>query len=162
LRIAFDFGNYFMRIESTSVNDYFSKVPEERQSAMNKLREIVKNNLPKGFEEQLSYGMPGYVVPHSIYPDGYHCDPKLPLPFASIASQKNFVAVYHMGIYASPELMEWFVSEYPNHCSRKLDMGKSCIRFKKIEEIPFDLIGELMSKMSVEDWVSLYDKNVKR
>ena len=128
-----------MRIESTSVNDYFSKVPEERQSAMNKLREIVKYNLPKGFEEQLSYGMPGYVVPHSIYPGGYHCDPKLPLPFVSIASQKNFIAVYHLGIYASPELMEWFVSEYPKHCSRKLDMGKLRWRQNQKESCPLAL-----------------------
>ena len=151
-----------MRIESTSVDDYFSKVPEERQEVMNKLRAVVKENIPSGFEEVLSYGMPGYVVPHSIYPGGYHCDPKLPLPFASIASQKNFIAVYHMGIYANKELMDWFVGEYPKHCSRKLDMGKSCIRFKKIDDIPFELIGELMSKMSVEDWVSVYDANVKR
>ena len=106
--------------------------------------------------------MLGYVVPHKTYPDGYHCDPKLPLPFVSLASQKNFVAVYHMGIYADPKLMKWFTTEFPKHSDRKLDMGKSCVRFKKIDEIPMDLIGELMSKTTVEDWVKLYEKSFKK
>ncbi len=106
--------------------------------------------------------MIGYVVPHSIYPDGYHCLPELPLPFVNIASQKNFIALYHMGLYADPEILDWFVSEYPKHSERKLDMGKSCIRFKKPEQIPFDLIGELMQKISVDDWIAAYEKNIKR
>jgi len=110
----------------------------------------------------MSYGMIGYVVPHSIYPEGYHCDTKLPLPFLSIASQKNFVAVYHMGIYADPELLNWFVGEYPKYCKRKLDMGKSCIRFKKLEEFPYQLIGELCAKMSAERWIEIYESNIKR
>ena len=105
--------------------------------------------------------MPAWVVPHSTYPDGYHCTPELPLPFMNVASQKNFIAVYHMGIYANPELMEWFVSEYPKHCKRKLDMGKSCIRFKKIEEIPFELIAELSTKMTPNDWIKLYEEKFK-
>ena len=105
--------------------------------------------------------MIGYVVPKSTYPDGYHCDPKLPLPFMNIASQKNFIALYHLGIYAHPPLYDWFVKEYPNHCSRKLDMGKSCVRFKKIEEIPYDLVGELVSKMDLDQWISIYESNVK-
>ena len=117
---------------------------------------------PKGFEEQLNYGMIGYVVPHKIYPDGYHCDPKLPLPFLSLASQKNFIALYHMGIYAKPDLLEWFVSEYPKHCKSKLDMGKSCVRFKKMEDIPYALLEELMKKMTVQDWISCYEKNYKK
>ena len=150
-----------MNLKATSVEDYLTKVPEERQAYFNKLRDTIIKNIPKGYEEQLSYGMIGYVVPHSKYPDGYHCDPKLPLPFVSIANQKNFIALYHMGIYANPELLDWFVSEYPNHCKRKLDMGKSCIRFKKPEEIPFKLIAQLMKKMKVKDWVALYEKNVK-
>ena len=120
---------------------------------MNQLRAIVQAHLPKGFEETMSYGMIGYVVPHSLYAAGYHCDPKLPLPFLSIASQKNFIAVYHMGIYANPELHEWFVGEYPKHVKTKLDMGKSCIRFKKPELLPFSLIGELCEKMTVEQWI---------
>ncbi len=100
--------------------------------------------------------MVGCVVPHSIYPDGYHCDPKLPLPFLSIGSQKNFIALYHMGIYANPELLQWFVTEYPKHSKQKLDMGKSCIRFKKLDQIPFELIAQLVQKMSVVDWISCY------
>ena len=150
-----------MKIEANSPADYISKVPEERQAAMKKLRKTIKKHLPKGFKEQMSYGMIGYVVPKSTYPDGYHCDPKLPLPFMNIASQKNFIALYHLGIYAHPPLYDWFVKEYPNHCSRKLDMGKSCVRFKKIEEIPYDLVGELVSKMDLDQWISIYESNVK-
>lgn len=151
-----------MRIEATSPTDYLSKVPEERQEYMNRLRQTILDNLPAGFEETMSYGMIGYVVPHSKYPAGYHCDTKLPLPFISIASQKNFVALYHMGIYAHPELMEWFTTEYPKHNKRKLDMGKSCIRFKKPAEMPFDLIGQLVGKMTADEWIEIYEANVKR
>ena len=137
--------------------EYLESIPDERKSAMNQLRQTILDNLPEGFHEQITYGMIGYVVPHSIYPNGYHCDPKLPLPFVSIASQKNFIAIYHMGIYASPKLLKWFTDEFPNHSKRKLDMGKSCIRFKNIGEIPYDLIAKLMSKMTVQDWISIYD-----
>ena len=122
----------------------------------------MKDNLPNGFEEVINYGMPGYVVPHSMYPDGYHCNPSLPLPFIGLASQKNFVALYHMGIYANPKLLKWFTEEYPKHCKSKLDMGKSCIRFKKPEQIPYDLIAELAGKMTVQDWVSIYEKNLNK
>ncbi|MFY0608285.1 MAG: DUF1801 domain-containing protein [Cyclobacteriaceae bacterium] len=151
-----------MNIKATSPDDYISKVPEERQAIMQQLRDVIKENLPEGFEEMMNYGMIGYVVPHSRYPAGYHCETTLPLPFMNLASQKNFVALYHMGIYANEELMNWFVAEYPKHCKRKLDMGKSCIRFKKIEEIPVELIGQLASKMTAEDWVEVYERNVKR
>jgi len=150
-----------MTSKATTPTQYISELPEERKAAIKKLRSIVKKNLPKGFKEVMNYGMLGYVVPHSIYPDGYHCNTEQPLPFMNIASQKNFVAVYHSGIYADDKLMKWFVKEYPKHCTRKLDMGKSCVRFKKIEEIPYELIGELASKMTVEDWIKLYEKNVK-
>ena len=119
-------------------------------------------NIPDGFEEGISYGMICYSVPHRLYPSGYHCDPKIPLPFVSIASQKNFIAVYHMGIYALPELLDWFVSEFPKHSKSKLDMGKSCIRFKKPGDIPFDLIAELMQKITVEEWVEVYETNYKK
>ena len=129
-------------IKATSVDDYINKLDEDRQRAITKMREVIKKNLPKGFQEVLNYNMPAFVVPHKLYPNGYHCDPKLPLPFISFASQKNFIAFYHMGIYANPALHKWLVEEYPKHCKRKLDMGKSCIRFKKIEEIPFGLIAE--------------------
>lgn len=146
----------------SSVAEYINGLPEDRQVVIKKLQSLVKKNIPKGFEEQMSYGMIGYVVPHTIYPDGYHCDPKLPLPFLSIASQKNFIAIYHMGMYAKPELLEWFTSEYPKHCKSKLDIGKSCVRFKKMEDIPYALLEELMKKMTVADWISCYEKNYKR
>jgi len=151
-----------MTIDASSVDEYISKVPEERKAAISKLRDTVKNNLPKGFEEGINYKMIGFYVPHSLYPDGYHCDPKLPLPFANIASQKNFIALYHSGIYADKNLYDWFVSEYPKHVDTKLDMGKSCIRFKNIEKIPYDLIGELCQKMTPEDWIQLYEANIKK
>ena len=150
-----------MKIEANSVQEYLNNIPEERKPVMNRLRGIVKDNIPDGFEECLNYGMPSYVVPHSIYPDGYHCNTKLPLPFVSIANQKNFIALYHMGIYANPELMSWFVEEYPKHCKYKLDMGKSCVRFKKIDHIPYDLIEQLIKKMTADDWIKIYDKNIK-
>jgi hypothetical protein len=151
-----------MTSTAKSVSDYILQLPEERKFAMEQLRKTIQSNLPKGFEETISYGMIGYVVPHTLYPAGYHCDPKLPLPFLSIASQKNFIAVYHMGMYADPELLDWFQTEYAQRVKGKLDMGKSCVRFKKPEQIPFDLIGELCQKMSPKQWISLYEKNYKR
>ena len=151
-----------MTIKATNPDEYIEKAPEERQDALSKLRKIIKENIPEGFKEAMSYGMIGYIVPHDLYPDGYHCDPKLPLPFVSMANQKNFIALYHMGMYANPELLEWWTTEYPKHAKRKLDMGKSCVRFKKMEDIPYDLIGELMQKMTVQDWVDVYEANVKR
>jgi Domain of unknown function (DU1801) len=138
--------------------DYIDALPDDRKQAILAIREALLTNLPKGYEEVMSYGMLGYVVPHSIYPKGYHCAPKLPLPFIALASQKNFIALYHMGIYANPPLLEWFTSEYPKHFKSKLDMGKSCMRFKKMADIPVALIGELASKMSVEEWIRVYEK----
>jgi uncharacterized protein YdhG (YjbR/CyaY superfamily) len=138
--------------------DYIKQLPEERVAPIQKIRKIIKDNLPKGFEECINYKMLGYVVPHSKYPNGYHCDPKLPLPFINLASQKNFIALYHMGIYSDKSIMEWFVNEYPKHCKYKLDMGKSCIRFKKIDDIPYDLIAELMTKITPDQWIETYEK----
>jgi hypothetical protein len=129
---------------------------------MHKLRSTILENLPEGFEEVMSYGMIGYVVPHEIYPPGYHCDNKLPLPFINIASQKHFIALYHMGIYADPELLDWFTTAYAKLITTKVDMGKSCIRFKKSELIPFDLIGELCEKITVKEWINTYEAVVKR
>lgn len=151
-----------MRIEAENLNDYITKLPEDRQEPMKKLKAAIEANIPDGFEEAISYGMPGWVVPHTIYPAGYHCKPEEPLPFMSIASQKNFIAVYHMGVYADPELMKWFTNEYPKHCKRKLDMGKSCIRFKKMDDIPYELIGELASKMTADEWIARYEANYKK
>lgn len=150
-----------MQYKASSPKDYISQLPEDRQQPMEDLRDTINKHLAKGFEEGMSYGMIGWYVPHSKYPDGYHCDPKLPLPFLSIASQKNFIALYHMGMYAQKELLDWFVGEYPKHDKRKLDMGKSCVRFKKVNELPLELIGQLVSKMSADEWIDLYEKNVK-
>ncbi|WP_289060716.1 DUF1801 domain-containing protein [uncultured Zobellia sp.] len=150
-----------MNYKADSPEAYIAQLPSERQEVISKLRKTILDHLPTGFEEQISYGMLGYVVPHSLYPDGYHCNPKLPLPFINLASQKNFVALYHSGIYANPELYDWFVTEYPKHCKRKLDMGKSCIRFKSMTDIPYELIAELSTKMSVDDWIALYEKNTR-
>ena len=149
-----------MQSTATTVSAYLEEIPEERKDALKKLRETILKNIPKGFVEQMTYGMIGYVVPHSIYPNGYHCTPELPLPFMSFASQKNFIAVYHMGIYANPELLNWFVTEYPKHSTQKLDMGKSCIRFKKANQIPFELIAELARKMSVQEWITCYESQI--
>jgi hypothetical protein len=146
-----------MTSEAKTPEDYINSLPEDRKMYMEKLRNVILKNLPKGFQEGMNYGMMGYYVPHSIYPKGYHCKPTDPLPFMGFASQKNSINFYHMGIYANPALYDWFVAEYPKHSTRKLDMGKSCIRFKKFEEIPFDLIGELVTKVSVEDWISTYE-----
>lgn len=145
-----------------SIQDYLDNLTDDCKDTINKLRKVILDNLPQGYEETISYGMIGYVVPHSIYPNGYHCDTKLPLPFLSIASQKNFVALYHMGLYANEELLNWFTTEYPKHSKSKLDMGKSCIRFKKPENIPYELIGQLVSKVSVNDWINIYESKLKR
>ncbi len=146
-----------MKIEAQSVQQYLENLPEERKEPIEKLRKIISENLPNGFEEQLSYGMIGYVVPKSIYPKGYHCTPELPLPFLNIASQKNSINLYHMGIYADEKLLHWFQEEFPKHSKKKLDMGKSCMRFKKPEDIPYELIGELARKMTPKDWIEKYE-----
>ena len=151
-----------MQSKATSPEDYLNELPEDRKAAINALRKVIKKHLPKGFKEEMSYGMIGYVVPHKLYPNGYHCDPKLPLPFMSIASQKNFIAVYHMGLYADEKLMKWFTDAYAKAVPGKLDMGKSCLRFKKPEQIPLDLIGELAAKMTPQDWITLYEKSFVR
>ena len=122
-----------MKIKANNILEYKKNVPEDKKDVFDKLMKTIRENIPKGFSEELSYGIPAWVVPHSLYPKGYHCSPELPLPFVSIASQKNFIALYHMGIYATPELLDWFMKEYPKHSKRKLDMGKSCIRFKEME-----------------------------
>ena len=139
--------------------DYIDELPEDRKAAIVKIQEALLTNLPEGFTEVMSYGMLGYVVPHSLYPKGYHCTPKLPLPFMGLASQKNFIALYYMG-FADKNLLEWFTAEYPKHCKGKLDIGKSCIRFKKIDDIPYALIGELATKMTVNQWITIYENNV--
>jgi hypothetical protein len=144
-----------------SIESYIAGIPEAHRPDFLCLIEVIQQHIPEGFQETESYNMIGYVVPHAIYPDGYHCTPKLPLPFINIACQKNFIAVYHMGIYSDEELLNWFVAEFPKHSSKKLDMGKSCIRFKHGHPIPYELIGQLIQKMSVQDWIDRYEKMYK-
>ncbi|MCK5907165.1 MAG: DUF1801 domain-containing protein [Flavobacteriales bacterium] len=146
-----------MDIEANTPEEYIAQLPENRKEAIIELRHIMKDNLPSGFEETISYGMLGYVVPHSIYPKGYHVDSKLPLPFINIASQKNHIAIYHMGLYADENLLDWFVTEYAKLGMVKLNMGKSCIRFKKSEHIPYKLLADLMSKVTPEEWIRIYE-----
>lgn len=151
-----------MTSSATSPEQYINEAPEDRREALEKLRTTILENLPKGFQEGMGYGMIGYSVPHTIYPAGYHCDPKTPLPFMSFASQKNSINFYHMGIYADKQLYDWFVAEFPKHSKEKLDMGKSCMRFKKVEDIPFELLGELSKKMTPEQWISLYESAFRK
>lgn len=151
-----------MKAIGKTVEEILISLPEDRLEPFNKLHDVIMQNLPRGFEAAISYGGLGYVIPHSLYPAGYHCKPIEPLPFAGIASQKNSINFYHMGIYSDPKLLEWFVSEYPNYSEQKLDMGKSCIRFKKLDQIPYKLIGELMKKMSAKKWITIYETNIKK
>jgi hypothetical protein len=146
-----------MTIAANSPDEYASLVPDIHQPYFNQLREVLKNNLHADFAEEMSYNMPSFVVPKAIYPKGYHCKPFPALPFISIASQKNFIALYHMGIYAVPSLLEWFVAEWPKHTDAKLDMGKSCIRLTKYDKIPYELIGQLAQKMSAQEWIEVYE-----
>jgi hypothetical protein len=150
-----------MQSKATTVDQYIDELPEDRKHAVTELRKVIKKNIPKGFQECMSYGMVGYVVPHSKYPAGYHCDPKLPLPFMNLASQKNFIAVYHMGIYADPKLLQWFTEAHAKASTKKLDMGKSCLRYKKPEDIPYKLIGELVSKITPDEWIEIYERIYK-
>lgn len=151
-----------MPAKTLSIEDYLKSIPPDRLEAFNKLRTTILKNLPKGFKETMGYGMVSYVVPHEIYPKGYHVDPSMPLPFISLASQKNFIAFYHMGLYGNPALLKWFQSEYAKQVPAKLDMGKSCVRFKKPDNIPYKLIADLVSKISVKEWISAYEAALKR
>lgn len=145
-----------------NVQDILASLPEERKEIMEKLIAVFDQHLPQGFEKTLSFGMIGYVVPHSTYPAGYHCKPAEPLPFLSIASQKAAISIYHMGIYADQEILDWFVTQYPLHCKSKLDMGKSCIRFKKMDDIPWDLLTELAQMFTPTSWVKLYESQFRK
>jgi len=151
-----------MNIPAESVEEYLEKTPDDRKETLAALRQVILDNLPENFKEEISYGMIGYVIPHEVYPKGYHCNPKLPLPFMSFASQKNSVNFYHMGIYADKELLDWFLQEYAQISTKKLDMGKSCMRFKKAEDIPFELIGKLVRKVSAQQWITTYEAAFKK
>lgn len=147
-----------MQSKATTVEQYIAELPEDRKNIISEIRKVFKKNLPKGFEEGMSYGMIGYFVPHKLYPNGYHCNPKLPLPFINVASQKNHIAIYHMGIYASKDLLKWFEGEWPKHSTKKLDMGKSCLKYKKADEVPLKLIAELATKVTPQQWIETYEK----
>ncbi len=165
MRFFFIFtSTMFLKMEKKiiTVADYLAEVQHDKLDAFITLRETIIDNLPTGFVEQISYGTIGYLVPHSLYKAGYHCDPRLPLPFINIATQKNSITMYHMGVYYNPEILNWFVASYPKYGNHKIDMGKSCIRFKKIDQIPYELIAELIKKISVEDWIADYEKNLKK
>ncbi len=151
-----------MKHAAVTPEEYIALLPENRREAFTRLRTVILANLPKGFREGMQYGMIAYFVPHELYRSGYHCDPKQPLPFMQTASQKNYIAIYHLGLYADADLMDWFTEAYSQTGKSRLDMGKSCIRFKKPEDIPFELLGELARKLSVEDWIYLYEERLKR
>jgi uncharacterized protein YdhG (YjbR/CyaY superfamily) len=151
-----------MSNKPATTDEYIAALPADRKAIISAMCDTVRKNLSKGFEEQISYGMIGFVIPHGVYPDGYHCDPKLPLPFISIASQKSHIGFYHMGMYASNDLLNWFTAEWPKYSKKKLDMGKSCIRFKKAEDVPLELIAALVKKMKPKDWIDLYEDQIKR
>ncbi|MBN1300474.1 MAG: DUF1801 domain-containing protein [Melioribacteraceae bacterium] len=151
-----------MKYKAETPEEYLKSLPNERRNVIDKLRETVSENLPEGFSETISYGMLGYVVPHSAYPDGYHCNPDEPLPFISIASQKNHIAFYHMGLYADDKLMDWFIKKYSEISKHKPDMGKSCIRFNKLDQIPYKLIGELCGKITPEEWINYYGSEIRK
>ena len=151
-----------MNSKAITPSEYMSQLSEDRKDVVQKLRQTILDHIDSKFQECMNYGMLGYVVPFTIYPDGYHCNPKLPLPFMNLASQKNFIAVYHMGVYAKKEIYDWFITEYPKHTTAKLDMGKSCIRFKKMDAIPYALIGQLAAKLSADEWIAIYESQIKK
>ncbi len=150
-----------MQSIAKTVNEYIASLPEDRKKIISDIRQVIKKNLPKGFEETMQYGMISYVVPHKLYPAGYHCKPADALPFISIASQKNHIALYHMMVYQG-ELHDWFQNAWKETTDKKLDMGKSCIRFKKAEDVPLNLFGELASKITPKQWIAVYEKTFKR
>lgn len=151
-----------MTSTAKSPAEYIALLPDDRKAAVQKLRDTIVKNLPKGFEEVMAYGMIAFVVPHSKYPKGYHCDPKLPLQFACLASQKNYIAFHHMGLYADKVLLNWFTEEYPKYSKTKLDMGKGCVRFKKPDQIPYELIGALMKKITPDKWIEMYESAFRK
>jgi hypothetical protein len=150
-----------MQSKAKTVDEYVNLLPEDRKKVITAIRKVILKNLPKGFEEVMSYGMIGYVVPHKLYPSGYHCSPDLPLPFISLASQKNYISFYHMALYEG-SLLNWFTDAWNEVSTKKLDMGKCCVRFKKPEDVPLNLIGELVSKLTPGQWIEKYEKNIKR
>ena len=143
-----------------SIEEYIKSLPDDRIEVVHKLINVIEDNIPFGYVKIMNYNMPSFVIPHSIYPAGYHVTPDLPLPFIGVASQKNHIGFYHMGLYTDSKLLDWFISEFTKYCKSKVDMGKSCIRFKKMDDIPYKLVGELSKKMTIQDWIGIYEKNI--
>lgn len=150
-----------MQSEAKTVAEYLSALPVDRQKVMIDLRKAIRKNLPAGFQEVMTYGMIGYVVPHKLYPPGYHVTPEQALPFICIASQKNHIAFYHMALYEGP-LSVWFKEEWKAHSKKKLDMGKSCVRMKKPEDVPVDLLGMVASKLTPQQWIEIYEAGLAK
>ena len=149
-----------MQSKATTVEQYLAELPDDRREALQAIREVILKNLPKGYEEGMQYGMIGYYVPHSIYPAGYHCDPKEPLSFVALASQKNHMAFYGMCIYSDPVQEAWFREAWTK-TGKKLDMGKSCVRFKKLEDVPLKVIGQTVKRVPVKKYVEHYESILK-
>ena len=143
-----------------SIEEYIKSLPDDRIEVVHKLINVIEDNIPFGYVKIMNYSMPSFVIPHSIYPAGYHITPDLPLPFIGVASHKNHIGFYHMGLYTDSKLLDWFISEFTKYCKSKLDMGKSCIRFKKMDDIPYELVGELSKKITIQDWIGVYEKNI--
>lgn len=151
-----------MNHDAKTVEEYLNNLTDERRRVVGRLRDFIIEALPNGFEEKLVYGMITYVVPKSIYPNGYRANPKQPLPFLSLAAQKNHIAIYHMAIYSQPDLLAWYKAEYSRLDIGRPDLGKSCLRFKNLEKIPYGLIGELCRKVTPEQFVEIYEQALKQ
>ena len=149
-----------MQSKAATVEQYLAELPEDRREALQAIRKTILKNLPKGFEEGMQYGMIGYYVPHSVYPPGYHCDPSQPLPFASLASQKNHMALYLMCVYGDPEYAEWFREAWTG-AGKKLNMGKSCVRFKKLDDVPLDVVGQAIKRVPVKKYIAHYEETTQ-
>jgi uncharacterized protein YdhG (YjbR/CyaY superfamily) len=151
-----------MPSKANTIPQFLEELTEDRKAIVTELFNTIKDNIPKGFEACMSYGMIGFVVPHSLYKEGYHCNPSLPLPFIAIASQKAHISIHHMGMYLSSPLLDWFTEEWTKYSQKKLDIGKACIRFKKAEDIPMNLIAALAKKMTVNEWIDVYETVLKK
>ena len=151
-----------MKSTARTVDEYVKSLPEDRRAAISAIRKVILDNLPKGYQECMSYGMIGYVVPHSIYPKGYQCNPKLPLPFVNLGSQKNHMALYLMCIYGDAKTDQWLRKAWEK-TGRKLDRGKGCIRFKRLEDVPLEVVGQLIARTPVADYITrieaVFDSN---
>jgi hypothetical protein len=145
-----------MQSKAATVAQYLKALPADRREAIEAVRGVILKNLPKGYAEGIQYGMIGYFVPHDVYPPGYHCDPKQPLPFVSLASQKNHMAVYLYCLYSDPDMLDWFREAWAA-TGRKLDMGKSCVRFKKLDQVALDVVADAIRAIPVKDFVAHYD-----